>query len=360
MSLDKDRVYGAAAGHALGDALGAPFEFFRNPQKPEYHGTIEYEPGVPSRWHGWRYGVVGQVTDDSEMARALLNLLDYHGYDRDKAIHSYQAWSNSKPIGQGKNTAALFRGISTVRSYEKRRATISPSESNGSLMRCWPLALISDETKRNEALLMDCDLTNPTDVNRNASQVYLAALRAALEGKSKKDIQTIVLKEATREKVRKTVENALRVPGALLTSLPDCDTQPYDINSKNKGWVLVALYTSLYYFFLGTSYHEVIDSVIRQGGDTDTNAAIAGALAGAYWGFDAMMSHPTTKQNWELVQKAPTHQGTFPRPTHYHPGRLLVVVDHVLQSMELQQQQQQKRKAREEIDDITDRKKQRV
>lgn len=339
MQWDKDRVYGAAVGHAVGDALGAPHEFYRSTRKLAYTGKMEYEPQTPSRWHGWRAGVVGQVTDDTEMARSLLNRLQERGgsYERDAVIRGYQLWSNSKPIGQGKNTAALFRGVTSVAGFEKRRAKLSPSESNGSLMRCWPLALL-EESELQTALLQDCDLTNPTPVNRNASQVYLAALRAALQGKSKADIRQAVLAAATCDKVRQTVENALRPLGTLPTPLADCDTQPHEVNSKHKGWVLVALYVTLESFFLHTTYAGLVDDVIQRGGDTDTNAAIAGALAGAYYGFHEMMRHCITRQNWERVQEADTSKGLFPRAACYHPSSLLATLDALLERMVLREQ----------------------
>lgn len=294
MKWEKDRVHGATIGHAWGDAAGAPFEFYRSKRKLIYHDKIEYEPEIPSRWLGWRQGVVGQVTDDSEMTRVLLNHLKVTSghYERDRMILGYEQWSNSKPVGQGKNTAALFRGISTVAGFEKRRARIQSGESNGSLMRCWPLALIADESDMRAAINQDCDLTNPNEVNRNASQVYVAAVRAALQGKTKQDIRRIVLEEATQDKVRRTVENALRPKEAELVPLPDCDVQPWQVDGKHKGWVLVALYVTLRYFFTLDTYSCIVNEIIRRGGDTDTNAAIAGALAGAHSGLHIMMCHP--------------------------------------------------------------------
>lgn len=39
------------------------------------------------------------------------------------------------------------------------------------------------------------------------------------------------------------------------------------------------------------TYSEGIENVIRAGGDTDTNAAVAGAVLGAKWGFSGIPLH---------------------------------------------------------------------
>lgn len=333
--MDVNRVYGMAVGHALGDALGAPHEFARL-KNPPYTGVLQYEPRVPSRFHGVRQGVVGQVTDDTEMALALLNtfldnetrpLIKKSLYDKDKVIKAYERWSNSRPIGQGRNTAALFRGVATVEGYKTRRAKIPGTESNGSLMRCWPLVLLNDPS----AVLQDCNLTNPTEVNRNSSQVYISALHAALEGKSKAEIMETALSVASCDKVKEIVDEAL---------LPE-DT--VELKCKNKGWVLISLYAALHYFYHKNSFRQTVDTIIERGGDTDTNAAIAGALAGAFYGFDELMKDTVTESNWKIIKNADTTKGQFSRPKCYNLNGLLPCVDDVLMCLT------QKRKAGDEV-----------
>ncbi len=57
---------------------------------------------------------------------------------------------------------------------------------------------------------------------------------------------------------------------------------------SHMGWVLIAFSNAVYQLLHATSLEEgVVDTVMR-GGDTDTNAAIAGALLGAVHGLDAL------------------------------------------------------------------------
>jgi ADP-ribosyl-[dinitrogen reductase] hydrolase len=44
----------------------------------------------------------------------------------------------------------------------------------------------------------------------------------------------------------------------------------------------------LHYFFATESFEECIVGVVNNGQDADTNGAIAGGLAGAFYGIDAI------------------------------------------------------------------------
>jgi ADP-ribosylglycohydrolase len=52
-------------------------------------------------------------------------------------------------------------------------------------------------------------------------------------------------------------------------------------------------------------------------GDTDTNAAIAGALLGAYYGYDKIIENDITRENIDILLKCDTTQGDIVRPYDY-------------------------------------------
>jgi hypothetical protein len=65
-------------------------------------------------------------------------------------------------------------------------------------------------------------------------------------------------------------------------------SQPPHDYSTQMGWVLIALQNAFWQLLHATSLEEGIVSTVMAGGDTDTNAAIAGALLGAVWGRGAI------------------------------------------------------------------------
>lgn len=83
-----------------------------------------------------------------------------------------------------------------------------------------------------------------------------------------------------------------------------------------KGWVLTALSRAVALFYnrpRGCDVAEVLRDCVRQGGDT--NAAIAGAVAGAASGD---FSSPLL----DAVLSCDTLNGTLVRPAQYRAGRL--------------------------------------
>ena len=54
------------------------------------------------------------------------------------------------------------------------------------------------------------------------------------------------------------------------------------------GWVLIAIRNAFYRLLHSATFQDGVIGTVRAGGDTDTNAAIAGALLGATYGRDAV------------------------------------------------------------------------
>ena len=55
-----------------------------------------------------------------------------------------------------------------------------------------------------------------------------------------------------------------------------------------QGWVLIALRNALWQLLHAPTLEEAVIDTVGRGGDTDTNAAICGALLGAVHGLDAV------------------------------------------------------------------------
>lgn len=60
--------------------------------------------------------------------------------------------------------------------------------------------------------------------------------------------------------------------------------EKYDVD----GYVYGSMTAALDAFYKTNSFEECMEFIIKLGGDTDTTACIAGMLAGAYYGFDAI------------------------------------------------------------------------
>ena len=85
--------------------------------------------------------------------------------------------------------------------------------------------------------------------------------------------------------------------------------------SEHIGWVKLAFSYAVYELATGTDFEESLVRTIGRGGDTDTNAAIVGAVLGGVYGSEGI------PQRWrDTVEKCTPGPGTLrPRPEEYWP-----------------------------------------
>ena len=304
-----DQVKGGFLGLAVGDAIGGPHEFRYSYPLNEYKGYIYLPIVYQRRFKPKEYSAIGQVTDDTSMAAALFNsILDNKDWIEDKVIQSYLDWANSI-VFLGKNTRALMKGVKTIKGYRTRytKADLSEVESNGSLMRLFPMVMIFwwNMEKVYEFARQDTLLTNPSPVNLEATRLYIWLLH------------NIVTKVTVRmEDVLRMVEIST-IREAVIQAF---EGQPRDV-TVNKGWVVHAVYMFLQAYVQSDrrSFREIMDWVILQGGDTDTNGAIAGSVLGFIFGEIKMREDEITNYNIEMVLNCDTSTGAFPMEYKYHP-----------------------------------------
>ena len=281
-----DRFVGGLYGVAIGDALGAPHEFTRASPKIQYTGLFTDIPVTVQFRFTQMIIEPGSVTDDTEMTIQLLDsILENNNYIVEKTIKKYLEWANLKNTSLGKNTRALMKGVTTVKGFYNRQAKIDTThvESNGSLMRCLPIALLSDWKKISD---IDVSLTNNNPVNRECSIIYLTLIRHFLFEEPAKGGSSIPLKFKCKQKSIKTaIKNAIK--GIII-----------DV-SVQKGWVVHALYVALITLFNVNSTEEGMKFIATHfiHGDTDTIMAISGGLLGSKYGFINMNNEVLTSQN---------------------------------------------------------------
>ena len=262
------RAEGCLLGQLAGDALGSLVEF----QSPsDIHRR--YPNGVRELADGGTWNTIaGQPTDDSEMALMLARMLvRERRYDAEEARKGYVFWLNSDPFDCGSTISSGLRG-----NPNPDRAT------NGALMRISPLGIFccnSDLETTAQLARLDASLTHPHPVCLQANALYTMAIAQLISGrKSPRETYEDIKLWATDMKVEKTLMTAILVAA---------DSVPADYTTL-EGWVIIAFHNALWQLLNAPSLKEgVVDTVMR-GGDTDTNAAIAGALLGAAYGRNAL------------------------------------------------------------------------
>lgn len=262
------RAQGVLLGQVAGDNLGALVEFHNAAQVAALYpqGPRRLEDG--GHWNL----LAGQATDDSEMALALArSMVRRNEYDARAAFQAYRAWIGSEPFDSGRTTRRALGGESEEPYGEGRNFQ---SQANGSLMRVSPLGVAGWARPDAAAAwaAADAELTHPHPVCVEACQVAVRALTAGLHGASRVEMYETALSASdhTRDWLRAARDG------------------PPDDFSHHAGWVRIALQNAFFRLLHCDSLEEAVVQTVREGGDTDTNAAIAGALAGALFGRDGV------------------------------------------------------------------------
>ncbi len=307
------RACGCLLGAVAGDSLGSLVEFM-------HAGEIASLHPVPEKFNladGGVWGTIaGQPTDDTEMALMLARSILRSGrYDADEAALAYGFWHGSKPFDEGGTTCATLEGIAC------RGATESPamaarnaaarqlaSEANGALMRLAPLPVYAAFLPPEQIITLaaeDASLThaNPVCLLSNAS--LAVGIVSLLHGDTRDTAWRKALESVRKHGPRYSSKASITVVSVLEAAASGF---PSDYGSHS-GHVLLCLHNAFSCLLSGLGLAEGIRKSAMAGGDTDTNAAVAGALLGAACGEKDLPA------NWRAaVLSCRPMKGTCKRP----------------------------------------------
>lgn len=269
------RARGSVVGLAAADALGGTLEFMSPDSIQRQYGQLREIVG------GGCWGLrPGQWTDDTAMAVCLSRaMVEAGGYDLQTVIKHYVDWYDAGPFDIGGTCAAalsqLKHGVSPEEaSYNYHVRSGGNSAGNGTLMRCAPIAVryFNDPQALEKYTRMDSRLTHWDPMAAEACVYFNRMLAAMIANPDSDEVPEVPLPED--ERVR---EAALATP-----------EEAAERAATQGGFVLAALAVGTAAVRHATSFEEGVVWAANLGGDTDTNAAVAGALLGARFGADAM------------------------------------------------------------------------
>jgi ADP-ribosyl-[dinitrogen reductase] hydrolase len=271
-----DRAVGAILGLALGDALGAPFEFRRARDVPSPLPAFE----LP-----WMGKPPGTWTDDTAMARNLWSSLIAHGGElvTGDVLARHVAWLATGPPDVGNLTRLVLTRTrdgaeDAAREYVEQRGP-EVSAGNGSVMYCAPLGVVRARTP--ERLLVEAPalsaITHWDERCRTACLAVTLVAAALVRGEPAHDAVAAALAAVIDREGGEELEFLVAEAG-----------RARPIDGPDMGFTLFTAGLALQVVAEATGPEEGLRYVVSLGGDTDTNAAVAGALLGAAWGASAL------------------------------------------------------------------------
>jgi len=318
----KDQILGGILGLAVADALGVPVEF-------QNRDSLRNNPVTDMRGYGTYNQAPGTWSDDTSLTLCLLDSLTKRGFgvkwERDKYLpqpdytdlmQRFLSWAY-----KGKYTAhseVFDIGIATKKALQRFRDGTDPLEcggtsendnGNGSLMRMLPITfylhvLIQNisrwESGGKAAMLSFFHIQNLSSLthghmrSRIACSIYGMIANEILYA-DKKSLKHAIYyayelvkqcwydsrgnSDDNRKEYEKELKQYKRLFQKNFAKLPE-------EKIKSSGYVVDTLEAAIWCLLNTNNYKDCVLKAVNLGEDTDTVAAIAGGLAGMYYGIN--------------------------------------------------------------------------
>ncbi|MBR4473478.1 MAG: ADP-ribosylglycohydrolase family protein [Oscillospiraceae bacterium] len=284
-------VEGAVLGFAVADALGVPVEFTTREERRQ-------DPVCDMRGGGTHKQPAGTWSDDTSMTLCMINSLIEKGIDYEDQMARFADWMIN---GNYTATGTVFDiGTATQRAISNHllgRPALKCGDrsedvcGNGSLMRIMPIAFYLKAmvpnsrgrmlTDRSSGIIHKAsDCTHASRSCEIACGIYCNVIFRLCRSDSLADAVSAGLIEALiyyRDHPDYTDLYDRIAP------LKDIAAKPED-EIKSGGYVFDTLQAAIWCLLHSGSYADCVLKAVNLGWDTDTTAAVAGALAGTWYG----------------------------------------------------------------------------
>lgn len=283
----KNKIESGLLGLAVGDALGVPVEF-------ESRTYLKENPVTDMFGFGTHHQPIGTWSDDSSLAFCLAESL-CKGFDLNDIARNFVKWYSEElwtPHGKvfdiGIATRHAILNIAKGYQPDLCGGFSEQDNGNGSLMRILPLVFHLQKEKDIEVVYEKVkavsSITHAHFRSVLACFIYVIYCLEILKDKDKfeayKNMQDVLSKFLGNKSF-----NSFEIE--LFDRILKHDISSYsEENIHSSGYVLDSLQASFWCFLNSDSYKETVLKAVNLGEDTDTTGAIAGGLAGIYYGID--------------------------------------------------------------------------
>ena len=320
MNMDLNKYKAAILGLIAGDALGVPAEF-------KSRANMKENPVTDMIGYGTHNQPAGTWSDDSSMVIATMEWLsEIQDKQPDYAL-LMDKFSNWLMYGDYTPYGEVFDcGISTSRAIINYGKGMEPLEcggksewenGNGSLMRILPAALYwakglaTDDMEDKEFIYNLSALTHGHLRSKMGCLIYSKLIAELLCNPDQNKMEIVEKSIDICKKYFDSLDDeevtAEKEKYARLWNVPAFISLGED-DIKCSGYVLDTLEAAIWCFLNTDNYKNCVLKAVNLGEDTDTVGAVAGGLAGLYYGMEAIPEdwiNLLPKKDWivELIEK---------------------------------------------------------
>lgn len=274
------RAQGLFLGLASGNALGLPWENIWPKQEiAKLSGGTIREIAATERDLPW----------DDDLAQAVIlaqALIEKGELELEDLGQRLLAWMKENGRGIGNLTQRVLEDIAQgtpvaeASAYAQESLGRNWSAGNGAVMRCAPLAIAlwNDREELVKQTVLSAQVTHWNPLCVWSAVAFNLALAGAFAGKP---LDCIALADELQ---------AFGAPSAVSDAINGAKAplERFQLDGKTKGFTLKAMQVGLWALRVHGNTEDILETLILEGGDTDTNGAIAGAALGARFGVESL------------------------------------------------------------------------
>ncbi len=295
----RNRMLDGMMGLVAGDALGCPVQFLSREQIKN-RGPVTGMEG-----HGAYDMPVGTWTDDSSMALCeLASINDKNKIDLDDIMERFVDWKMNgayTPFGaafdEGNTCSGAIYEYRTHRDVKTCGRTGEHANGNGALMRILPVCLFYLNRQNRMCTSDDEAIQSIHEVTALTHNHLRSHIASGLYYFMAKAIVYNTANMTLKDCLRKGLDDGFKFYSRTLSdcteithyaSLFDMDEFAC-INADNicgSGYVVDTLEAAVWCLITTDTFKDCLLKAVNLGDDTDTVAAIAGGLAGLFYGYE--------------------------------------------------------------------------
>lgn len=283
----KNNILGTFIGSVVGDALGAPLEFYR---RDKLNITDMTTGGILNLR-------LGEWTDDTSMSICLAESLIQNDFDLEDQMKKYILWykegkycTREECFDIGNATRFALEDYIQNGNYISQNLS-SLSSGNGSIMRLSPISIIYNSNENSEGFLNLINFsrkssitTHPNKTCQDACALLSLITNRALQGYKKEEIFDINF-----DLLKKLSFSDSKVIDIAINSKNILEKERNDISSS--GYVIHSLEAAIWCFLKTDNFDDSVLLAANLGDDADTVASITGQISGAYYGLNSINSN---------------------------------------------------------------------
>lgn len=282
-----NKITACLIGCAIGDSLGVFVEM----KSADHHLLKNWDGSFQEGGTFRRHNKKGEWSDDTVCSMILAeSFIQHKDFNPEDIAQRYVAWHKTGDFrGAGSTTCHAISRLKYGKSWKESGLEGDECGGNGTSMRASPIGIFfrNDLNKLVQTAITEASITHNNREPKVGSVAiaYAASWLMNNPEAHKNDVMLATIECISQLGSSKVLDNLKKTNEILHSGIePKLALKQIGVS----GWVVHNVSAALYCFCRAENFRDSVVMAVRAGGDTDSNAAVCGSLAGIWYGLDAI------------------------------------------------------------------------